>query len=419
MSYKILDDNTVVDYILQLPSLRNFFKGADSLTACEVGDGNLNLVFVLGDGNKGVVVKQAVPYLRIAGDSWPLTRDRMRLESQALALHNRLVPGLVPYLHHTDLDMSLVVMEYLSHHTIMRKELVKRKRFPQFADHISTFLAETLFKTSDLFLSGGEKKKLQAEFINPELCKITEDFVFTNPYKESSENKWNPVINPEIKALRSNSHLKVAIAEMKEGFMTHGQAIIHGDLHTGSIMINERQTKVIDPEFAFYGPMGFDIGAVLGNLVLNYCSHFIHTPEPVERADYQLYLLNLVKEIWNSYALKFDDLWRENNRGDLCPPSYWDYPGGERAFADYRQRYIRQLLRDTAGYGGCKMMRRITGIAHVEDIESIKNPEDRAVAERLALKIGARWVMERASVNHIEDLIGVVQEVTAGGERKK
>jgi len=419
LSYRMLDDTTVVDYILQLPSLRNIFKGADSLTAREVGDGNLNLVFILGDSNKGVVVKQAVPYLRIAGESWPLTRDRMRLESQALALHNRLVPGLVPYLHHTDLDMSLVVMEYLSHHVIMRKELVKRKRFPLFADHISKFLAETLFKTSDLFLTGGAKKKLQAEFINPELCKITEDFVFTNPYKESPENKWNPVIDPEIKALRSNSSLKVAIAEMKEGFMTHGQAIIHGDLHTGSIMINESETEVIDPEFAFYGPMGFDIGAILGNLVLNYCSHFIHTPEPVEQADYQAYLLNLVKNVWNNFASKFDDLWRENNRGDLCPASYWDYPGGERAFADYRQRYIRQLLQDTAGYGGCKMMRRITGIAHVEDIESIKDPEDRAIAERLALKIGARWVMERASINRIEDLIGVVQEVVTGGDRHK
>ena len=419
MSYRILDESAVVNYILQLPSLSNIFKGSNSLTAREVGDGNLNLVFILADSNKGVVVKQAVPYLRIAGESWPLTRDRMRLESQALALHNRLVPGLVPYLHHTDLDMSLVVMEYLSHHVIMRKELVKRKRFPLFADHISKFLAETLFKTSDLFLTGGEKKKLQAEFINPELCKITEDFVFTNPYKESPENKWNPVIDPEIKALHSNSSLKVAIAEMKEGFMTHGQAIIHGDLHTGSIMINETETRVIDPEFAFYGPMGFDIGAVLGNLVLNYCSHFIHTPEPAERGDYQAYLLNLVKDVWNNFAHKFDDLWRDNNKGELCPPCYWDYPGGDQAFADYRRRYITQLLRDSAGYGGCKMMRRISGIAHVEDIESIENPEDRAVAERLALKIGARWVLERTSINHIEDLIGVVQEVVTGGDRHK
>ena len=40
------------------------------------------------------------------------------------------------------------------------------------------------------------------------------------------------------------------------------EALIHGDLHTGSIMVTESETRVIDPEFAFYGPMGFDVGAV-------------------------------------------------------------------------------------------------------------------------------------------------------------
>lgn len=29
---------------------------------------------------------------------------------------------------------------------------------------------------------------------------------------------------------------------------------------------------MIDPEFAFYGPMGFDIGAYVGNLLLAYCA---------------------------------------------------------------------------------------------------------------------------------------------------
>lgn len=29
---------------------------------------------------------------------------------------------------------------------------------------------------------------------------------------------------------------------------------------------------MIDPEFAFYGPMGFDLGALIGNLLLAYCA---------------------------------------------------------------------------------------------------------------------------------------------------
>jgi len=411
MTYTMLNSDTVVQYILEIPLLQQFLPSGKSISAREVGDGNLNLVFIVGNGKQGVVVKQAIPYLRCAGESWPLSRERMRFESQALDLYNKLVPSLAPALYHVNLDMSLVVMEYLGNHVIMRKELVRRKRFPHFVDHISTFLAETLFKTSDLYLPAEDKKKLQAKYINPELCKITEDFVFTNPYMESPENQWNNVIDPEVAALRTNTSLKVCIADLKEGFMTHGQAIIHGDLHTGSIMINESETRIIDPEFAFYGPIGFDVGAMLGNLALNYCSHFVHTSDPSERVDYQTYLIGLIRGTWNEFARKFDNLWQSNNSGELCPTNYWRYPGGDRAFAAYRKRYIHQLLQDTAGYGGCKMMRRILGIAHVEDIESIADPEQRAIVERMALKIGSRWVTERATFNSVEDLIGVIVDV--------
>ena len=38
------------------------------------------------------------------------------------------------------------------------------------------------------------------------------------------------------------------VAKLKFDFMTHAQALIHGDLHTGSIFIKEDSTKVIDAD---------------------------------------------------------------------------------------------------------------------------------------------------------------------------
>ena len=254
------------------------------------------------DPSQSVVLKQALPYLRVAGEGWPLTRERMRFETQALLKHNELAPGLAPIVYDHDHEMSVVVMENLSDMEVMRKPLVARQRFPHFADHISTFLARTLFFTSDLYLTGVEKKEMQATFINPHLCKIQEDFVFTNPFMTSPENKWNPLLDAEVAAVRQDSELKLALAEMKERYMTHGQAMIHSDLHTGSIMANAQETRVIDPEFAFFGPAAFDIAALLENLVLNYLSHFAHTPDPAQRADYQAYLLETIREIWVQFA---------------------------------------------------------------------------------------------------------------------
>ena len=50
--------------------------------------------------------------------------------------------------------------------------------------------------------------------------------------------------------------LKAEVAKLRNGFMNNAQALLHGDLHSGSIFANERGIKIIDPEFAFYGPMG-------------------------------------------------------------------------------------------------------------------------------------------------------------------
>lgn len=415
MTYQPLDNKSVVDYVKNRPALENILPAHSNLVAKEVGDGNLNLVFIIENTDnpeQSAVLKQALPYLRVAGESWPLTRERMRFETQALLKHNELAPGLAPVVHDYDEEMSLVVMEYLRDHEIMRKPLVAREHFPHFVDHISTFMARSLFFTSDLYLTGVNKKELQAKFINPHLCKIQEDFVFTNPYMESPENNWNPEIDAEVQAVRKNSELKLALAEMKSSYMTHGQALIHSDLHTGSIMVNENDTRVIDPEFAFFGPMGFDVGAVLENLVLNYLSHYAHTPDRDERASYQTYLLDMVQGVWNEFACKFEELWIENNTGELMPAKYWDFTGGDEAFTEFRRRYIQNLLHDTAGHGGAKMLRRMMGIVSIWDITSIEDLKKRAIAERLAIRIGSRWVLERKQINSVDNLVDIVREET-------
>ncbi len=40
----------------------------------EVGDGNINFVYILEGPTGGLCVKQALPYVRIVGESWPLTQ---------------------------------------------------------------------------------------------------------------------------------------------------------------------------------------------------------------------------------------------------------------------------------------------------------------------------------------------------------
>lgn len=415
MAYYPLDTESVLDYVRSIPELKDFFPADAKLKAREVGDGNLNFVFFVeneDDANNSLVVKQALPYLRVLGEDFALTQERVRYETQALRKHNEFAPGLAPEVYYYSEEMSVLIMEHLRNHEIMRYPMVARKRFPKFADHISTFLANTLFYTSDLYMSGKEKKKLQALFTNEELRKLQEDFVYTNPYMESEENNWNPLIDAEVQAVRANGELKMAIAEAKRAYTTHTEALIHADLHTGSIMLNEEETYIIDPEFAFFSPMGYNIGAVLQNLGLNFLSHYGHTPDKAERESYQQYVLDTISDTWNLFAEKFDKLWQDNNKGEAVPEKYWDFDGGAEAFAAYRQQYILRLLRDTAHHGGTKFLRRTMGVVSVWDISSIEDEEKRAVAQSASIRIGSRWILEKDSFNSIDDLINIILEET-------
>ncbi len=97
--------------------------------------------------------------------------------------------------------------------------------------------------------------------------------------------------------------------------------MLHGDLHTGSVMLTPDETRIIDPEFAFMGPMGFDIGAVIANFLINYFSHDGHEESPGGRDSYRDWVLVTVEAIWTLFRSKFLDLWRANGTGDAYPAS--------------------------------------------------------------------------------------------------
>ncbi|RXT04838.1 S-methyl-5-thioribose kinase [Ammoniphilus sp. CFH 90114] len=397
MEYRAFSEQEAVEYARQLPGI--FPEGAQ-FESREIGDGNLNLVFHIEDkvSGKSIIFKQALPYARVVGESWPLTLDRARIESEALIIQDKLCPGLVPQVYHYDKDLALTVMEDLSSHVIMRKGLIEGNRYPLFAEHIGVFLAKTLFFTSDFALDFKEKKEKVEQFINPELCKITEDLVFTDPYYDAETNNFNPLIRDVVEGVWRNEVLKQEIAKLKYSFMTEAQALLHGDLHTGSIMVTEESTKVIDPEFAYYGPMGFDIGAVIANLLLNYAAQEGLKTTDEERGSYREYLLTSVVEVWNTFEKEFRR---------LCEVHIKDVMYSNAGFINDR---MASLLRDSIGFAGCKMMRRVIGLAGVADLNSIQDEKVRAQAETLALSLGQTLVLQRGTVSSIEDVVEMVKK---------
>lgn len=110
-------------------------------------------------GTSRVIVKQALPYVRCVGESWPLTLDRARLEAQTLVEHYQHSPQHTVKIHHFDPELAVMVMEDLSSHRIWRGELIKNNHYPHAARQLGEYLAYTLFHTSDFYLHPHAKKR--------------------------------------------------------------------------------------------------------------------------------------------------------------------------------------------------------------------------------------------------------------------
>ncbi|XWS54732.1 hypothetical protein CRYUN_Cryun10bG0114500 [Craigia yunnanensis] len=310
--FRPLDEKSLVEYIKATPSLSSKIGDKyDDLKIKEVGDGNLNFVYIILGTSGSIVIKQALPYIRCIGESWPMTKERAYFEAVALKEQGGLCPEHVPEVYHFDRTMSLIGMRYLEPpHIILRKGLIAGIEYPLLAEHMSEFMAKTLFFTSLLYRSTTEHKRAVAEFCgNVELCRLTEQVVFSDPYKI-----------------------------------------------------------------------------------------------------YKEWILKTIEDTWNLFHLKFTALWDEHKdgSGEAYLPTIYNNPELQKLI---QEKYMNELFHDTLGFGAAKMIRRIVGVAHVEDFESIGEASIRADCERRALELAKTLLKNRREFLSINDVISAIRHV--------
>ena len=149
-TYFLMKEEDVPAYVKEKIT---FFPEDACLECKEIGDGNLNYVFRVKDActGKTVIVKQAGEATRISADM-KLSTDRGRIEAKILGIQGEYAPGLVPEVYLYDEIMCAMLMEDMVGHTMMRTGLMNHETYPLFAEHISTFLVNSLLVTIILFI---------------------------------------------------------------------------------------------------------------------------------------------------------------------------------------------------------------------------------------------------------------------------
>ena len=392
-TYFLMKEADVIEYVQE--KYAGFFAPDAVLTTKEIGDGNLNYVFrVIEEATgKSIIVKQAGVSLRISADMHVST-DRNRIESEILQIQDKYAPGLVPKIYGYDTVMSACCMEDLSDHALMRYALMRHETFPQFAEDISTYMVNTLLKTTDVAMEHKEKKAMVKSFINPELCEITEDLVLAEPYLNynNRNNVFPPIADFVEKELYNDDEIKLAVAKIKFEFMNNAQSLIHGDLHTGSIFIKQDSTRVFDPEFAFFGPMGYDIGNVVANMIFAWDNGRAYGAD--EFCDW---CLQAIADTIDLFSKKFLATFDECVTEPMAK-----VPG-------FKEYYLDTVLSDTAAYAGTELIRRTVGMANVKDVTTIADEAKRVHAEKVNILCGKDYIMNRTAFKTGADFIAAVK----------
>ena len=385
----------------------NVFEKDEKLEISDVADGNLNLVYCVKGKNRTLCVKQALPWVKCVGPQWQLSLKRALFEAESLKYEHEVVPELVPAFVHYNEDLYLIVMEFLVDHIILRKGLINGVKYERIGLSVGDFVAKTCFLSSGLHLKAAELREKMSFWNQNTLCELTEQVIFLDPYIEAPFNRWTtPHLDDIVSSIKSDEEMIISIAKLRHKFITHKQALIHADLHTGSIMVNNSGShKVIDSEFAFYGPIGFDTGAFISNLLMNYFSQRGHS----NSGDFGEWVLGEIISFWNRFCEAWINLWNDENlnKGD-------DYPrnliGRSASTLKATQNsFLNDLWIDTVGFSAAKIIRRILGIAHNADFETIADPALRADCERRALKLARVLLVQTHTVKNPENLVALAR----------
>jgi 5-methylthioribose kinase len=379
----------------------------------DVADGNLNSVFLIDGPAGGLCLKQALPYVRVAGESWPMDVNRAFFE---VSYARRLAPfvgSLAPEIYDFDAAQFAITMEKLEPHIILRQAMIAGQPMPRVARDVAAYVAAASFFTSDLAVPFEVKAADQTIFTrNLALQRISVDLVFTDPYMVSERNRITPPLDAWAAAFRADIDLKAAVARARLGYLTRAQSLLHGDLHTGSIMVTESETRVIDGEFAWVGPSGFDIGNFIAHYVMAWYAKPFHAPAP----GFQDWITAEILTFWAQFEFLFLQHWRNfPGVADGFPENHFAEPVAAARLESLRRAYVADLFRDAMTFMAVKIIRRVLGFAQIADFLVIEDETKRAEAQSGALALARSVLLHPDRYSDIAALAAALPRFAGAG----
>ena len=283
-----------------------------------------------------------------------------------------------------DIECYVLALEDLTDHVVLRTHLNAGGDHAGIAERLGRFVADVAFGTSFLSLAEEAFRLRAAQSTNTDLCALTEDLIFTEPYLGAGRNWVQPDVQPVGDGLQGDTEWIDAAMAMKIRFRSVQEALLHVHLHSGSVFVRRDPSstadgsesllvKTFDSEFAFYGPVGFDLGLMWTNMLAAGVRACVLGDTDRGRS-----LFGTVSASWQAFRSRMLELWPRR-----------------RSAAKYTDAFLRQWLDsirvDAIGFAGCEAARRIIGLAKISDVESLAGKQHRQAATAMSAFPGCSW----------------------------
>ena len=373
------------------------------------GDGYINFVYRVSDGKIKLILKQARADGRVA-DLHNMSMDRAALEYDYMKLGHVIVPEYLPELYFYDDENLVFAVEDVSHLKIARFQLNKSIMFPKMAGQIAEYLAKIHFYTSDYYLDTDTFRKLQIRFMNSKMRAVFDDMAFGNRDVDGSGRmgfELDPDYADYVRDLVFDPGVVLERYKLRDLFMRKAEVLLHGDFHTSNVFVDQEDLKVIDMEYAFFGPAAYDLGYQESHLLSQVtCGAFRPFPSEEARWTFVSYALATMQHLFEEYCRVFFECWNTDAK-----PIYQNVPG-------LQEHVKKQLLQNMIGYcASSNLFRCAGGHGNYPEYDDLTDKDAKRNATLISILMDHRMILHRENYKDvqewIDDLLNLLKEFRA------
>lgn len=361
-------------------------------------NGLINYIFQVKNGRDSIIVKQGREEIRLEYSDLRLPPDRNRLEYETLKLRAVLVPQYVPQIFYADLENHIFLMEDVSYLPVADCVFGAARMLPHFAQQCAEYIAACAFYTSEFYLETDKFRALSNSFTNTAMRGVMENWLFLRQ-NAFPQDEFSLVLGEYVDG---DPEVVAQCYLLRHKFMTHTEALIHGDLHTTNIFADEERLKVIDMEYTFAGPCCYDVGYLMNNFISQYVSaEFRAFSTEGDRNAFKTYMLRMIVELFDGFVARFNTYWDRDAK-----PVY-------RAQADFRALLTGEFLGDVLGYSAVPGLCRALTMPNFAEFEALGDADKRRDALRLFVVIQRHLLLNRTRyatmAEAVADMVAIEQ----------